>query len=229
MTMMVRDLAPDERPREKLINSGAGSLSDAELLAILLRTGTKTESVLEIAEKILAMYRERSLVSVLNMTAKEFSSIKGIGEAKAATILAAVELGKRFYVKAAEIRKPIATPEEAAEYAMARFRHETRENFAALLLDVRNRMIAMPVISVGTLTASLVHPREVFKEALRHSAASIVLIHNHPSGDPRPSGSDMSLTKKLMRAGELMDIPVTDHIIVGGDEFFSFRREGYIE
>lgn len=228
MAMMVRDLPEDERPREKLLKQGAVFLSDAELLAIMLRTGTRTQSVIHLAEEVLAKYKNRGLLSIMNMSAKELAGIKGIGQAKAATIMAAVELGKRFYMKAAERKEPVRSPEDAAAIAMPQLRYSMKENFAVMILDTKHQVLGMPIVSVGNLSASVVHPREVFEIAIRNYAAAIILIHNHPSGDPSPSGEDISITRRLVKAGELMDIPVIDHIIIGDDSFVSLKEKGLI-
>ena len=229
MTLLVRDLPADERPRERLLAEGAASLSNTELLAVLLRTGVKDDSVLRVAEKVLALYKERGLAAITQMSAKELSSIKGVGMAKAATILAAVELGRRLALKAAEERMIVHGPADAASYVMPRFRFERREHFAVLLLNAKNHILALKTISVGTLTSSVVHPREVFQAAIEQSAASVILVHNHPSGDPAPSGEDLAVTRRMVEAGEIMDIPVLDHVIVGYDKFISLKEEGMIQ
>ena len=228
MTMMVRDLPREARPREKLLTGGAASLSDAELLAILLRTGTTARSVLDVAEAVLAKYRDKGLMAIVHMAPKEMAAIDGIGPAKAATILAAVELGRRLASRAAAKQTAIGGPEDAAAYAMPAFRFEMKEHFAVMLLDVRNHVIAMPVISVGSLTASVVHAREVFREAIRQSAAFLILVHNHPSGDPTPSAEDIALTRRLVKVGKLMEIPVLDHIVLGDGCFRSLKEEGEV-
>ena len=229
MTLLVRDLPVDERPRERLLAEGAASLSNTELLAVLLRTGVKNDSALRVAEKVLALYKERGLAAITQMSAKELSSIKGVGMAKAATILAAVELGRRLALKAAEARTVVHGPADAASYVMPRFRFERREHFAVLLLNAKNHILALKTISVGTLTSSVVHPREVFQAAIEQAAASVILVHNHPSGDPAPSGEDLAVTRRMVEAGEIMDIPVLDHVIVGYDKFISLKEEGMIQ
>ena len=218
MTLLVRDLPAEERPRERLLTAGAASLSNTELLAVLLRTGVKDDSVLHVAEKVLALYKERGL-----------SSIKGVGMAKAATILAAVELGRRLALKAAEQRTVVHGPADAADYAMPRFRFERKEHFAVLLLNAKNHILALKTISVGTLTSSIAHPREVFQAAIEQAAAAVILVHNHPSGDPTPSAEDLALTRRMAEAGEVMGIPVIDHIILGYDKFISLKEEGMIQ
>lgn len=224
MTVMVRDLPEEERPREKLIRRGAAALSDTELLAILLRTGTSSVSVLHLAEEVLAKYRDKGLVSIMNVSPQEIATVHGVGLAKAATIVAAVELGRRLSAKAAQQLEKIEGPEDVARYASPILRFEQKEHFLVLLLDVRNRVLAMPTISVGSLTASVAHPREIFREAIRYSAANMILIHNHPSGDPTPSREDMQLTRQMMKAGEIMGIPVLDHVIIAGDGFLSLKE-----
>ena len=224
MTVMVRDLPKEERPREKLIQRGAASLSDTELLAILLRTGTSSVSVLHLAEEVLAKYQDKGLVSIMNISPQEIASVHGVGLAKAATIVAAVELGRRISTRAAQKLEKIEGPEDVARYASPLLRFEQKEHFLVMLLDVRNRVLAMPTISIGSLTASVAHPREIFREAIRYSAANMILIHNHPSGDPTPSREDIQITKQMMKAGEIMGIPVLDHIIIAGDGFLSLKE-----
>ncbi len=224
MTVMVRDLPEEERPREKLIRRGAASLSDTELLAILLRTGTSSVSVIHLAEEVLAKYQDKGLVSIMNISPQEIATVHGVGLAKAATIVAAVELGRRLSTKAAQKLEKIEGPEDVARYASPILRFEQKEHFLVMLLDVRNRVLAMPTVSVGSLTASVAHPREIFREAIRYSAANMILIHNHPSGDPMPSREDVQLTKQMMKAGEIMGIPVLDHVIIAGDGFLSLKE-----
>jgi DNA repair protein RadC len=229
MMTMVRDLPEDERPRERLLEKGAAVLSNAELLAILLRTGTREDSVIHLAEKVLAMYKERGILSIMHMSPGELSGIKGIGEAKASTIIAAVELGRRLSEKVSEKRYVIHGPEDAAAYVMPRFRYETKEHFAVMLLNTKNHVLSVHVVSIGSLSASIVHPREVFREAIQNAAASIILLHNHPSGDPSPSREDVSVTERLVKAGKIMDIPVLDHIIIGDDKYISLKEKGMVK
>ena len=224
-TIMVRDLPLEERPREKLVSYGPAVLSNAELLAILLRTGTRGESVLRMAERVLSYCKDRGLASMVHMSVEELAKIHGLGPGKAATVLAAVELGRRLAIAEARV-EIIHGPEDVARFAMPHFRHETKEHFAVLLLNTKNHILAMPVISQGSLTASVVHPREVFEAAVRHSAASMILLHNHPSGDPSPSREDIAVTERLVKAGQIMDIPVLDHVIIGNDSFASLKEKG---
>ena len=229
MTVMVRDLPADERPREKLLTYGASSLGNAELLAILLRTGTQQASVLHIAEEVLARYRDRGIVELVNMAPQELAEIKGVGLAKAATVVAAIELGRRLSMKAAEHVEAVHGPEDAAHFLMPKLRFETVEHFGVLILNTKNHIIASPTISTGSLTASVVHPREVFREILKYPAASVLLFHNHPSGDPSPSHEDIAVTHRLVKAGKVLDIPILDHVIVGNNRFTSLKEKGLLD
>lgn len=225
--MNLRDLPAGELPRERLIARGAEALSDAELLAILLRTGRAGENVLELARGIVARFRETGLHEILAMPCAEFARIPGIGTAKAATVLAALELGRRAQ-QTAKSRPRIREASDVAELLRPRFRAEKREHFLVLPLSAKNEVLMVADVSVGTLTNALVHPREVFEPPIRCGAAHIILVHNHPSGDPAPSAEDHRLTRVLKDAGALLGIPVTDHVIIGGDGFFSFAEEGVL-
>ena len=225
--MNLRDLPAGELPRERLIARGAGALSDAELLAILLRTGRAGENVLELARGIVARFRETGLHEILAMPCAEFARIPGIGTAKAATVLAALELGRRAQ-QTAKRRPRIREGADVAELLHPRFRAEKREHFLVLPLTAKNEVLMVADVSVGTLTNALVPPREVFEPPIRCGAAHIILAHNHPSGDPAPSAEDHRLTRVLKDAGALLGIPVTDHVIIGGEGFFSFAEEGVL-
>ena len=226
MEILMRDLPEDERPREKLLSSGAKNVSDAELLAILLRTGTKQRSVIRVAEEVLSKYKDKGLHAISHMTPRDISTVPGVGPAKAATVIAAVELGKRIASRAALQVESIRGPEDAANYAMPLLRDEVQEHFAVILLDTKNHILMMPIVTKGTLSSSVAHPREVFHQAIEHSAASIILVHNHPSGDPTPSREDIQVTKRMTEVGKIMDIPVLDHIIIGDDRFTSMKEKG---
>lgn len=223
---MVRELPENERPRERLLSYGAQYLSNAELLALLLRSGSKDKSVLQLAEQVLCVYKEAGISSMMNASPTELTRIKGIGKAKAAEIIAAVELGRRLSADKKLERCTVKGPEDVAAYAMPRLRFEQKENFAVVLMNIRNQILSMPIVSVGSLTSSIVHPREVFKVAVQGTAASIILVHNHPSGDPTPSKEDVSVTRRLVQAGKLMDIPVLDHVVIGDDRYISLKEQG---
>lgn len=227
--LMLKDLPNDERPREKLLTRGVQSLSNAELLAILLRTGTKEDSVMRVAEKLLSEYQTNGLASIANLSPRDFSKIKGIGMVKAITVIAAMELGKRLATNPTNERYVIRSPRDVADYMMARLRYENKEYFISMLLNTKNQVLASPTISIGSLNASIVHPREIFREAIHYAAASIILIHNHPSGDPNPSKEDLFVTEKLMEAGTLMDIAVLDHVIIGDNKYISLKESGIID
>lgn len=229
MAVMVRDLPLDERPREKLIAHGPRVLSNAELLAVLLRSGTRQKSVLRIAEEVLAKIKEQGLSGMTRISLVELAKIDGVGQVKAATLQAAVELGRRLHMQQSSRMQLICTPEDVADYAMPHFRFEQKEHFAVLLLNAKNYILGMREVSVGSLTASLVHPREVFRTAIDYAAAGIILLHNHPSGDPTPSLEDVAVTKRLIKVGHLMEIPVMDHIVLGNGCYISLRERGHVK
>lgn len=222
--LMVKDLPYEDQPRNKLALYGAACLSNTELLALLIGQGTREESELRLAEKVLIAYRDLGIQGIIHMSVEELAGIEGMTKAKSVRILAAVELGHRLSVSSAKL-DIVHGPEDAAHFAMPHFRFETREHFAVMLLNTKNHIIAMPEVSKGSLTASIVHPREVFEEAVRHAAASIILMHNHPSGDPAPSREDIAVTRRLVKCGEMMDIPVLDHIILGDNRFVSLKEK----
>ena len=226
--LMVRDLPTGERPREKLLSAGANNLSNAELLAILLRTGTKEDSVLRVAEKLLTqpkMYN--GVCSLVNLSPQEMSKVKGIGIVKAVTICAALELGKRMLQQTVENEKIINSPATLAEFLMPRLRFEQKEQFMVVLLNMKNHIIANPVISVGSLNSAIVDAREIFKVAINYSAAALIMVHNHPSGDPTPSTEDINVTNKIAEAGNILDIKVLDHLIIGNDKYISLKEQGF--
>lgn len=224
--IMIRDLPLEERPREKLRTLGAGALSNAELLAILLRSGSKNESAVQMATRILA--RVRTLRNLPDLSLEELQENKGIGPDKAVTIKAALELGSRLATTPRQVVDSISTPGQAAELFMEELRYKKKEYFKILLLNTKNHVISREEISVGSLSASIVHPREIFNLPLRKSAASIILFHNHPSGDPSPSQQDLEVTRRLVDAGNILGVTVRDHIIIGDGCFFSFREKGLL-
>ena len=220
----VRDLPVEDRPRERLARLGAGALSNRELLAVLVGSGSRRGSALDLAEGLLGA----GLRELAGRSLAELEGEHGLGRAKATRVLAALELGARL---ASEGRTPAAafrTPESAARYLLPRYGARPVETFGLLALDVRHRLKHEAVVSVGCLTSSLVHPREVFKEAVSARAAALVLFHNHPSGDPEPSAEDVSITRRLASAGTLLGIEVLDHVILGAGRFVSLKERGVL-
>ena len=224
--LMIKELPSDERPREKLRDNGAQAMSNSELLAILLRSGNQDESALRLAEHL--QERQGGLAGLGGATAEALEQVKGIGEAKASTVLAAIELGRRVALLEPAQRLTIKTPDDVAALLLPRFRYESREHFLAVLLSTKNHVLKTAVISIGSLNASIVHPRELFREAINCRAAAVILAHNHPSGDPTPSPEDVALTRKLVEAGSLLDIPVLDHLILGDGKFISLKEKGIL-
>ena len=219
--MTIPALAP-ERPRERLLAHGASSLTNSELLAILLRTGARGRAATQLAQQLLA----NGLETLAQCAPGELAAIPGIGPAKAAGVLAAFELGRRLAAKPLQRGERIGSPEDVHRHFHARLRDAKAEEFHIVLLDARHRVLRSVLTSQGTLTASLVHPREVFRPALREAAAALVLVHNHPSGDPTPSSEDREITRRLARAGALLGVPVLDHVIVADRGYASLREQG---
>ncbi len=220
----MKDLPETERPREKLIAKGPASLSNAELLAILLGSGTRSRSAVSLAESVLAA--DSSGILFLNdCTPEELCSIDGIGPAKSATLIAAAELGRRLTTTPRQKTANISSPDEISKLFMQNMRYLKKECFKVLLLNVKNEIISIEDVSVGTLMNSDAHPREVFAAPLRRGAANVILVHNHPSGSSRPSQDDVDLTQRLSWAGDIIGIHVLDHIIIGDGEYTSMKRE----
>ncbi len=219
--MKIKDLPKIERPREKLIAKGVENLKDSELLAILLRTGTIGKNVIEVASQILSKYSKKRL---LQMTYHDLSKISGINSAKATTLLAAFELSKRA-LEVNDTNLPVISDAKDAVAQLSDMRDLKKEHLVALYLNAKNQLVHKETISMGTLNANLVHPREVFEPALKYSAAQIIAAHNHPSGDPKPSEDDLEVTKRLTEAGKMMGIELMDHVIVSKNNHFSFKEE----
>jgi DNA repair protein RadC len=224
--LMIRDVHVEDRPRERLIRQGAQSLSNQELIAILLRTGTKQESVLTLANRVLNYFEK--LHELKHATIEEIISIKGIGEAKAVQLLAAVELGRRLSQKQVDTRFTIRSPQDAATFLMPEMSSLQQEHFVVLFLNVKNQILHRQTIFIGSLNSSIVHPREIFREAVKRSAASIICSHNHPSGNPTPSPEDIEVTSRLQEAGYIIGIELIDHVIIGDHQYISLKEKGYM-
>lgn len=217
----VKDLPIDDRPREKLLLRGPQNLTDAELLAILLRTGTKGKSVIMMSQEIIN--RETNLAQLAAKSSADLIKTSGVGKDKAATLLAAFEISRRILSQAKWYsQKKITSPSDVAEIFIPLLRDEVKEQFIVVCLSSANKIIRYEKISIGNLNSSVVHSREIFKTAIENNSASIILIHNHPSENPEPSNEDISITKKLVDAGKIMDIPIFDHIIIAGNSYTSF-------
>ncbi|MFC1903595.1 DNA repair protein RadC [Chloroflexota bacterium] len=221
----IHDLPVSERPRERLQKFGVEALSAQELLALIMGRGIAGESVMVTAQRLLSQFG--SLKGIASASAEELAQVKGIGIAKASQIKAAFELANRLDSYSEDGDKPLVkSPEDVAGLVHGKLWDKKKEYFLALLLDTRSQLIRIAEVSVGSLDSSIVHPREVFKEAVSASAASVIFVHNHPSGDPEASEDDIKLTKRLVEAGEIMGIDVLDHIIIGGKKHLSLKREG---
>ena len=219
-----------EMPYEKFLKYGPESLSEAELLAIILRTGTKDCNSVELGKKILDLpvSPHKGLLGLHHISVEELMQIRGIGEVKAVKIKCIAELSRRMAKAKKEPLLRFDAPKTVAEYFMEQLRHEEKEKVILLCLDNKAQLISQTVLSVGTVNASLVSPREAFQYALKMQAVYIMLLHNHPSGDPHPSRQDIEITERLMKTGELMDIPLLDHIIIGDNRYTSFKESGLI-
>ncbi len=221
---MIRDLPQGERPRERLLHYGAGALSTAELLAIILRVGASGENVMRVAEKMLA--RHGGLPGLAQATIHELCEDKGVGEAKAIQVKASLELGRRLLVAAPHERPQVRAPGDAANLLLAEMSLLMQEHLRTVLLDTRNRVISIPTIYVGSLNAASIRVGEVFREAIRSNCAALIVVHNHPSGDPTPSPEDVQVTRLLVEAGSLLSIDVLDHLIIGQQRFVSMKERG---
>ncbi|MCY9663768.1 DNA repair protein RadC [Paenibacillus alginolyticus] len=225
-SLMLREVPQEERPRERMLQYGAGALSHAELLAILLRTGTVSESALRLAGRILS--ESGGLRSLVDMSKDQLTQIKGIGDAKALQIQAGIELGRRLAKSTFAERVTIRSPKDIADLVSEDLRYLQKEHFVCLFLNTKNHLLAQETLSMGSLNASIVHPREVFRAAIKRSSASIICVHNHPSGDPTPSPEDIQLTHRLVEAGTIIGIEVLDHVIIGDQRFISLKEQGFM-
>ena len=217
----IKEIPLNDRPREKMAANGAAVLTDAELIAILLRTGTAEKSAIDIASELTAdggLYKRLAGITRLN----ELTNIKGLGQAKAATVLAALEIGRRIASAKPLEKIHLSCPQDVADFLMPRLRYAAKEQFVVILLNGKNKVIGTEVVSEGSLSSSIVHPREVFAPAMLHHAAAIMVAHNHPSGDPKPSFEDEEVTRMLSRSGKVLGIPMIDHVIIGDGNYYSF-------
>jgi DNA repair protein RadC len=222
--LTIRDLPRIERPREKLLKYGADRLSDIELAAVILRTGRKGESVLNLARRLL---KAAPLEQWPGLSWQDLRRLSGIGPAKSCELLASIELGKRLFQNKKATIAQLLKPQDVFDH-LKDIRESKKEHFVVFFLDSRNQQVLREIISVGTINASLVHPREVFEPAVKHLAVQIILCHNHPSGDLEPSEEDLTVNKRLAEAGKLLGIEVLDHIIVSKDSFSSFKENGLL-
>ncbi|HHT71240.1 MAG TPA: DNA repair protein RadC [Firmicutes bacterium] len=227
--LTLKELPPDSRPRERLIKQGAESLATAELLAIILRTGYKGRTAIQVAEQLLSVGGEGGALRYLvTADVSELSAVPGIGPAKAAQIKAALELGIRLAQEDTGQCDYVRSPEDAYFLVKSDMQYFDREHFRTIMLSTKNQVLAQETVAVGSLSAALVHPRELFKGCIRKSAAAVILVHNHPSGDPEPSPEDIKLTDRLSQAGVLLGIQVLDHVIIGDGRYVSLRERGFI-
>nr|WP_305037438.1 DNA repair protein RadC [Gracilibacillus salinarum] len=225
-TITMKEVPKEDRPRERLLTFGPGHLSNQELLAILLGSGTRSENVHQLAETVLCHFE--GLKMLKDVTIEELIQIKGIGQAKGVQILAAVEFGKRIQQFKEKEKYTIRSPEDGANYLMEEMSGLKQEHFVSMFLDTKNQIIHRQTIFIGSLNASIVHPREVYREAVKRSAASIICAHNHPSGDPSPSQEDIHVTKRLSESGKMIGIELLDHLIIGDHKFISLKEKGYL-
>lgn len=224
----IKNWAADDRPREKMIAKGKAALSNAELIAILIGSGNSTMSAVELAREILDSV-ENNLIDLSNLSLDELMTHKGIGEAKAISIAAALELGKRRRGAEAMLKSTINKAVDAYEYMLPYIEDFSLEHFLIMFLNRSNQVLKVECISTGGITNTIVDPKVIFKKALTLNATAIILCHNHPSGNPRPSHEDFSLTRKLRAAGKLLEIEVEDHVIIGAEQFYSFAENGTLE
>ncbi|HKL13158.1 MAG TPA: DNA repair protein RadC [Halanaerobiales bacterium] len=213
----------DKRPREKMIKYGSNSLTTEELVALIIRTGSKKETAIDLANNLLN--QTNGLKGIIDFTPEEFMKYRGIGKAKGTQLCAVIELSKRISSCKFQGKVVLNSPKDAASFLMPMMRYLRQEHLYAVLLDVKNKVIAKTLISKGGLSSSTVHPREVFKKAIKKSCASIIIAHNHPSGDPTPSDNDIEVTNRLFSAGEVLGIEVMDHIIIGDDKYISLKAK----
>ena len=223
-TLTIKELPVDERPRERLVKYGAEVLSNAELLAIILRVGTHEYSAIGLAEHMLGRFG--GLKGIATASVEDLSSIKGLGTAKAAQIQAMVELGKRIAASVGHSRPAIRCPQDAVDLLMPELRDEPQEHFKGVFLNTKNEVLKTRTIAIGSLNTSVITPRELFREAISCSSAAVIIAHNHPSGDPTPSKEDIAVSKCLCEAGQTVGIEVLDHLVIGDGRWVSLKERG---
>jgi DNA repair protein RadC len=223
----MKEVAPHDRPREKLERLGAQGLGDNELLAVVLGSGSREADALELANRVID--RAGGVHGLTRLGLDRLRVVSGVGRARAAQIIAAVELGRRTLVRAIAERPQLSTPRQLATYLLPQYGTADVEQFGIVMLDTKHRVIRVRIVSTGSLDATVVHPREVFREAAFAAAAAIVLFHNHPSGDPTPSADDLALTTRMVSAGDIMGIDVIDHLILAEQRYFSLVEAGRLE
>ena len=221
----IKSLPPESRPDEKLESYGAASLSDAELLAIIIRTGFRGYNSVRLAEDILKCGKGKGLIGLCQIGIEELTKVRGVGKVKAIQLKAVAELTRRISKRTAKESLVMDSPETVARYFMEDLRHRDKECFMMLSLDSKGALISESLISIGTVNASLASPREVFVEAVNNRAVSIILVHNHPSGNPKPSKNDLVVTRQMKDAGELLGIKLIDHILIGDNSYVSLSEE----
>ncbi|WP_346895479.1 RadC family protein [Clostridium sp. UBA7503] len=224
--LKIKDLPKNERPREKMLRYGAEYLSNSELLALILRTGTKEDSVLNLCDRLLSHCG--GINGISSPSINDLKQVKGIGEVKATQVLAIAELAIRFNSFKSGEEHTVSSPKDVSNYMMRQMKGLKKEYFKLIMLNTKNIIISVKDISIGNLNSSIVHPREVFIEAIKLSSASVILCHNHPSGDPTPSKEDILITKRLKECGTLLGIEVLDHIIIGNEAYISLKEKGII-
>ncbi|MCI9174787.1 MAG: DNA repair protein RadC [Lachnospiraceae bacterium] len=223
----MKEMPESEQPLEKCMRYGAQALSDAELLAVILKTGTRNLTALQLAQFFLSR-KEKNLLNLVNMRPEEMKEIPGIGQVKAAQLKCIAELAERI-AKTSRLRDVrLNEPASVAGYYMESLRHKTKENLLSAMFDARSNLLGEEIISVGTMTNALVSPREIFMKAMEYRAAHIVLLHNHPSGDPTPSEADLAVTRRVEEGGKILEIVLADHIIIGDNRYISFRENGLL-
>ncbi len=223
--MTMKEMPESEQPREKFFRYGAHTLSDAELLAVILRSGTQDMTALQLAQALLAQ-RQQSLLNLVYMNPEEMQEISGIGRVKAAQLKCIAELARRIAKTSRSEEVRLNEPASIASYYMETLRHETKEKLLLAMFDAKSNLLGDEIISVGTVNYSLVSPREIFIKALECHAVHIVLLHNHPSGDPEPSEADIKVTRRVTESGSMLGIALADHIIIGDNRYMSFRENG---